>query len=25
MWVIDNQAPFYKYPPSKYVSHLLGH
>ena len=24
-WVIDNQMHHYKYPPSKYVSHLLGH
>ena len=24
-WIIDNQVPFYRSPPSKYVSHLLGH
>lgn len=24
-WILDNQKPNYKYSPSKYVSHLLGH
>ena len=24
-WIVSNQAQHYKYPPSKYVSHLLGH
>jgi insulysin len=24
-WILDNQRPYYRSPPSKYVSHLLGH
>lgn len=24
-WLLTNQAPHYRYPPSKYVSHILGH
>ena len=24
-WIIDNQVPYYRSPPSKYISHLLGH
>lgn len=24
-WIVSNQAEHYKHPPSKYVTHLLGH